>query len=175
MNKKLFSIFVLTLCFIGNMWVSAQNRLTAGESVGAGDFYLYNVGANRFLNNGSQWNTHAALDGSGLQATFTQSGDKYYIETHVVSNSGLHHLFLVDGNIYTDGAQKEFKFERVYPAGYTNAYIISCTDDNNNTFYLGWAGGGSGEAANNVIIPDDVCSALLKDKSDFSYFEINEL
>ena len=158
MNKKLFSIFVLTLCFIGNMWVSAQNRLTAGESVGAGDFYLYNVGANRFLNNGSQWNTHAALDGSGLQATFTQSGDKYYIETHVVSNSGLHHLFLVDGNIYTDGAQKEFKFERVYPAGYTNAYIISCTDDNNNTFYLGWAGGGSGEAANNVIISSNVPS-----------------
>lgn len=149
MNKKLFSIFVLTFYFLGNMWVSAQNRWTSGQSVGGGTFYFYNIGANRYLSRGSSWDTHAILDGAGLPIEVSASINGGYLKTNVEGGTGCY-LGFVDGNVWMNREQTEFVCEGVLVNGYTNAYILK-SNVNGTTYYLGWAGGGSGEYANEVI------------------------
>lgn len=149
MNKKLLSIFVLTFCFIGNLWVSAQSRWTEGNSVGAGEFYLYNLGANRYLNQGSSWDTHAIVDGAGLKVTIASFNGGYSIDTGVVNgqNANNHSLGLVGNGVWMDIAQTKFNLDVVTYGGYTNAFTLSYTE-NGTTYYLGWAGGGGDAMVN---------------------------
>lgn len=48
-----------------------------GVAVGAGEYYLYNVGAQRFLTNGCWWGTHMSTDGAGKVITISGSADAY--------------------------------------------------------------------------------------------------
>lgn len=143
MNKKLLSIFVFTFCFIGNLWVSAQSRWTEGNSVGAGEFYLYNLGANRYLNRGSSWGTHAIVDGAGLIVRSESFNGGYSLYTDVNSK----YLGLVGNGVWMDRDQTKFDLNVVNYGGYTNAFTLSYTV-NGTTYYLGWAGGGGDAMVN---------------------------
>ena len=175
MNKKLLSIFVFTLCFIGNMWVSAQIRFTQGVNVsqiyGQNDqFYLYNLGANRFLNQGTFYDTHAILDGAGLKVKAERTSDNNHGYLYTGVNNG--YLFLdyrpgvfVDGQ-EAQGNKMEFEFVRIMwnTDIYDNLYLIRCIKGD-KTYYLGWAGGGGdsdpnanprlGQLENEVILSED--------------------
>ena len=61
MRKRL--LFGMMLSAIG---AKAQSW-TASAPV-AGEFYIYNVGANRFLTSGTNWGSHATLDPHGAMA-----------------------------------------------------------------------------------------------------------
>ena len=162
MNKKFFSIFVLTLCFLGNLCVSAQTRWTEGNPVGEGDFYLYNLGANRYLNQGSSWDTHAIVDGAGFIVKSESFNGGYSLKTGLTSGSGPY-LGYTNGGIWMDTPQLKFSLDVVNYGGYTNAFTLSF-ENNGKTYYLGWKGGGGdsmpnanprlGQLENEVIIID---------------------
>ena len=48
----------------------------------SGDTYLYNVGANAYLENGASWGTHAALKSSGFVVNVSMNNGKYTIGTN---------------------------------------------------------------------------------------------
>ena len=52
-----------------------------GEVPAAGEFYFYNLGTGMWLNQGSDWCTHAAVDQAGLLVTFEESGDGFIFRT----------------------------------------------------------------------------------------------
>ena len=152
MNKKLFTFFVLTFCFLGNMWVSAQTRWTAGEPVGGGEYYLYNLGANRYLNRGSSWDTHAIVDGAGLIVTSEAYNGGGALKTNVEGGTG-RYLGLVGNGVWMNREIQRVDMTPVNYGGYTNACTLSCTVDG-TTYYLGWAGGEGGDTGylNNQVI-----------------------
>lgn len=170
MNKKLLSIFVFTLCFIGNMWVSAQIRFTQGVNVsqiyGQNDqFYLYNLGANRFLNRGTLFDTHAILDGAGLKVKAERTSDNNHGYLYTGVNNKYLYLDYRPG-VFMDGDPMEFEFVRIMwnTDIYDNLYLLKCIK-NGKTYYLGWAGGGGdsdpnanprfGQLENEVILSED--------------------
>ena len=52
-----------------------------GSVPAAGEFYFYNLGTGMWLNQGSDWCTHAAVDQAGLLVTFEESGDGFIFRT----------------------------------------------------------------------------------------------
>jgi hypothetical protein len=52
-----------------------------GVAPAAGDFYLFNIGTGMWLNQGSDWCTHAAVDQAGLLVTFEENGDGFIFRT----------------------------------------------------------------------------------------------
>lgn len=96
---------------------------TASE-VGAGNFYLYNVGANAYLENGVSWGTHAALKNGGFVVNVTSvGGGKYTIDTNS-KYSGKH--FGYNGYVDNGDANQNWTFEPV--EGQVNTYRLK-TDE----------------------------------------------
>jgi len=77
MKRKLL---LAALCVVGALGMRAQSW-TASE-VAAGDFYLYNVGAGKFLGAGNNWGTRASvLENGALKVTLIGSESTYKIST----------------------------------------------------------------------------------------------
>ena len=150
MLKKLLSFFVLTLCIVGDVsaTVIPSPLYNSGRAVGAGTFYFYNIGANRFLSRGTDWDTHAVLDGAGLPIVSESFGDGGSLKTGI---NGGYVFFNEQGEVYIDGTQTAFRCDQVTVSGYTNAYTLSGVNQNGQRVYLGWAGGGAGERGNAVV------------------------
>ncbi len=78
MKRKLFLLLCALLTTVG-MWAQGWTP----SEVAAGDFYLYNVGANAYLENGACWGTHAALKKGGFLVNIASvGGGKYTIGTN---------------------------------------------------------------------------------------------
>lgn len=138
---------------------------TMGNSI----FYLYNVGAKKFLDKGKNWGTQACL-GDGLQITLESNGDGYnmktslgYIEymngknsTHDVNN------FYVDRSLGTSPAGV-FTFTKSTATGYENVYTITVkndygTDDIKGDLYL---------VAQDGIVTPVISTAAPEEKTDY--------
>ena len=67
----------------GAIKVKAQTvaDIYTGVAPAAGEFYLFNVGTGMWLNQGSDWCTHAAVDQAGLLITFEESGAGFVFRT----------------------------------------------------------------------------------------------
>lgn len=86
MKKKRLLKTVLSAVLIGGMMLSpfeAKAQTWTGNTPQAGDFYLYNVGAGKFLTSGCWWGTHAAMDYDGMLLTFAGSGNDYTLSTNI--------------------------------------------------------------------------------------------
>ena len=104
----------------------ADDWYTSGSEVAAGsDYYLYNIGAGKFLDNGMAWGTYGTVDNSGQSLTLAAgSNGGYTIYTGLKTNESLG-----GDNDYYNGAwmnqgSTEFIFESVTLDGFTNAYKI---------------------------------------------------
>jgi len=66
-----------------------QPNVFKGNVPAKGDFYLYNVGQQRFLTGGSDWGAHAALGMPGTLVTLEPSdaADGFFINTHLPNGS----------------------------------------------------------------------------------------
>jgi hypothetical protein len=66
-----------------------QPNVFKGNVPAEGEFYLYNVGQQRFLTGGSDWGAHAALGMPGTLITLEASGaeDGFFINTHLANGS----------------------------------------------------------------------------------------
>ena len=94
-----------------------------GNTATAGTFYLYNVGAGKFLNVGDpnqDWGTNAWLStNSGFDVTLEASGDKFKINTNVSNGGDDHYL---SNSTWCDAAAVDWQFRAV--AGETKVYQI---------------------------------------------------
>ncbi len=132
MKRKLLFAIAALLCSIGS-WAQASYNYAykEGTAVGAGsDFFLYNIGAKRFLDNGMNWGTRATVDNAGKSLTLTLNDGKYTINTGVKTRYGGGGAgdFLNSGG-YMDGASSDWTFESVSVDGYTNVYKLKTGDN----------------------------------------------
>ena len=131
MKRKLLLLMCAVLASVG-AWAQTW---TSGSEVSTGEFYLYNIGSERFITQGCWWGTHMAADGAGKVITISGSADAYNLHM-----AGVDAAKYLSGGAYTDTPVAEDKtvttddnlqwtFETVSVAGYTNAYKIK----NNST------------------------------------------
>ena len=158
MFKKLLSFFVLTLCVTGNSWAKIPvEPWKQGESVWAGTYYFYNIGADRYLSRGTNYGTRAVLDGAGLpiQVEYMEGGGGS-LKTGVIGwgNTERQYVYFSDGGVYVDGPKTKFECIPVTNyginlEGYSNVYYLKGTD---NGLYLGWKGGNSNDVHGNDVV-----------------------
>ena len=103
--KKLLT--VATMLVAGALGINAQNW-TASEAA-EGTYYLYNVGAGKFLTSGNWWGTHAAVDTDGMAVTLAGSDNVYTIST-TVAFSG---KYLGDNAYMDNGTAAQWTFTEV--------------------------------------------------------------
>ena len=98
-----------------------------------GQYYIYNVGAQRYLTGGVDYGTHAAVNYAAQIATFTQVGEGWRIHTNIRTNSdALNHNGFVD----CGGDGDTWYLIEVS----TGVYNISRTNSNTDATLLGYSG-----------------------------------
>lgn len=112
MKRKLITLSAVLLVGITTAW----GQTWTGNAPQAGDFYLYNVGAGKFLTSGCWWGTHAALDDDGMLLTLTGSGSNYTIST--AAAFGADH-YLGDNAYVDNGTAATWTFTEVSTGKYT--------------------------------------------------------
>ena len=107
--KRKRLLFAAIALVAGALNINAQTP----SEVGAGSFYLYNVGAKGYIVAGNNWGTRASINPQGgILTTFAASGDGYTIST-TPTFSGKY--LGVDG--YVDQASVVWTFEAVEGEG----------------------------------------------------------
>lgn len=100
--------------------LSANAQSWTASEVAVGDFYLYNVGAGKFLNAGdraAQWGTNATLsEGYGLEFALEANGDNFNLNSRN-SNGGANNYLTT--SLWTDGAATPWTFTAVSDKVYT--------------------------------------------------------
>ena len=98
-----------------------------------GQYYIYNIGAQRYLTGGVNYGTHAAVNFAAQIATFTQNGDGWRIHTNIRTNSdALNH----NGYVDCGGDGDTWYLIEVS----TGVYNISQTNSNTGATLLGYSG-----------------------------------
>ncbi len=117
---KLFFAACATLVMCG----AANAQTWTGNAPAEGTFFLYNVGAEKFINNGDpneEWGTNAYLQaGFGLDIKLEANNGAYNLNTNV-SNGGSSHYLAT--STWCDGAATPWTFTAV--EGQNNTYTIS--------------------------------------------------
>ena len=126
MKRKLL---LAALCVVGALGFRAQAQSWTPNEVSAGDFYLYNVGAGKFLTSGNWWGTHAAVDNDGMQITLVSNGEAYNLSTNVAFSNKY-----VEGVWMDAGTAQNWTFKEVEGSAHT--YTLK----NSNNKYLYYAG-----------------------------------
>lgn len=129
--KNLRVLFSMALA----LGLSAQSygSETVSEA-GAGQFLLYNVGAQKYLCPGNAWGTHASLGEVGMMVELLPQGDgTYHVSTKPYYNAD---KYLSDG-AWTDNTQALYSFEKVEGTA-EPTYKLVC---NSKTLY--WSGTGT--------------------------------
>ena len=116
---------LLAFCALMLGWSSASAQSWTGNApADQKSFYLYNVGAQKFINNGDPkegWGTNAYLQaGFGMDIKLEASSGAYNLNTNV-SNGGDNHY--LGTSTWCDGAATPWTFTAV--AGQANTYTIS--------------------------------------------------
>jgi hypothetical protein len=123
MKRKLFLLLCALLTMIG---VQAQNW--SGNAPAEGTFFLYNVEAQKFLNNGDpneSWGTNAYLQaGFGMDIKLEANGGAFNLNTNV-SNGGNNHYLAT--STWCDGGPTPWTFVAV--DGQANTYTIKNGDN----------------------------------------------
>ena len=125
MKRKLL---LAALCAVGCLGVnSAQAQGWTASAPANGDFYLYNVGANKFLTNGTSWDTHAALSTEGFIVNLTYISDGVYT---IGTNAKYSERYFTDNGYVDTSSSTNWTFEPV--AGEPETYKIKTA----NNYYI---------------------------------------
>jgi len=152
---KLLLLLVVLVVSVG--YVKAQSW-TSGAPLPdeEGEYYLYNIGGDRFINRGSSWTTHAIADGQGFVVTLTKKSDGVYsIYTGIANGGGGKYL----SGEWVDSGETPLTFASVEVAGYTNAFTI--TSDNKYLSFVNGSGGYGSEILFKDAIQDGNLSYWL--------------
>lgn len=132
MNKNFILSITMLLCMMMSA-VYAQAQSWTASAPAAGTFYLYNVGAEKFMASGTSWGSRASIEPHGAIAlTLAASGAGYTISTAPIYDG---RYLGADG--YMDNATAAvWVFEAV--SGQTDTYKMK-----NGSNYLVWDGNGT--------------------------------
>ena len=98
-----------------------------------GQYYIYNIGAQRYLTGGVNYGTHAAVNFAAQIATLTKNGEGWRIHTNIRTNSdALNH----NGYVDCPGDGDTWYLFEVAPG----VYNISNTTTNTGATLLGYSG-----------------------------------
>ncbi len=141
------ALFVAS-AFVGN--AGAQTSPNSGVEVTEGDFYIYNLGASRYLAKGSSYGTHTTVDGAGTVVAISAVDGAYLIHFDgIAADAYLGNGGWVDCNS-TRTDYSTYTFESVSLDGYTNVYKLKADNGGN---YLYWSGG-EGRYGNEALVGD---------------------
>ena len=135
MKQKLL-LALLALFTLGGSNLYAQTW--TGSEVGEGTYYLYNVGADKFLAYGANWDTRAVIDDVGIPVQILNNNGTYRIQTNVTGTSG--NVFL-GADFYIDQAACDFTFTPVANMGEKHVYTLSYMHSDGKTRYRNWVTG----------------------------------
>ena len=145
--KKL-KLFLAAMAAMVTMGVQAQSW-TASE-VGAGNYYLYNVGKGQFLTRGNGYGTQASVSAnSALTVTLEEYNGNFKLRNNV-NGDGYGYERLGDPVIYADqsrGKNSTWTFTKVADASNGPVYTIVSADNHN-----GGAGSYMTASADNTIV-----------------------
>ena len=136
--KKLLSVATLfvagALGFNANAQASYNFTYDEGVAVAEGEnYFLYNLGAQKFLTDGMDWGTHATVDNAGRVITFASLAEgKYniYTKSYSVNNGAEEKAGYMTLNGYLDTGENDanWEFTPVTVDNYTNVYTIKHSD-----------------------------------------------
>lgn len=134
--KHLRLFLALFTLLIGGANASAQTW--TGNEVQEGTFYLYNVGADKFLAYGADWGTRAVIDDVGIPVQLLNNNGTYRIRTNVTGTSGKVYL---GADFYIDQDACDFTFTPVANMGEKHVYTLSYMHSDGKTRYRNWVTG----------------------------------
>lgn len=152
----------------------AMAQTWAGNTPQAGDFYLYNVGAGKFLTSGCWWGTHAAMDYDGMLLTFVGSGSDFTLSTNVAFADKY-----VGDNAYMDnGTAATWTFTQVSTGKYTmkngSNYLVFVNGDvADNTTTAPTTDAGYWQIVSRADLISNMKSATPSSPVDASFFMTN--
>ena len=121
MKRKLL---LAALCVVGALGFKANAQSWTGNAPAEGTFFLYNVEAGKFINNGDpnqEWGTNAYLQaGFGLDFQLELNNGAYNLNTNVSNGGNKHYL---GTSTWCDGDATPWTFTAV--DGQDNTYTIS--------------------------------------------------
>lgn len=132
--KHLRLLLALFTLMIGGASASAQSW--TGSEVGEGTYYLYNVGADKFLAYGEAWGTRAIIDDVGIPLTLESNNGAYRIKTNVESGNSKVYL---GSDFYVDQDACDFTFTPV--EGLINVYNLSYMQGGTTQKFRMWVTG----------------------------------
>jgi hypothetical protein len=132
--KHLRLFLALFTLMIGGASASAQSW--TGSEVGEGTYYLYNVGADKFLAYGEAWGTRAIIDDVGIPLTLESNNGAYRIKTNVESGNSKVYL---GSDFYVDQDACDFTFTPV--EGLINVYNLSYMQGGTTQKFRMWVTG----------------------------------
>lgn len=117
--RYLKTLLVSLLLFFSGSSVFAADAV--GSEVGAGTYYLYNVGTGKWFVGANSWGTHASISANPeLGLTLALSNGAYTMDTKLSNGGNSHYL----NGVWCDGAAQEWTFSSAGVPG-LNAYYIS--------------------------------------------------
>ena len=128
--KKLKLFLAACAAMVG---LTAQAEDWTGNTVGAGTFYLYNVGSGLYMGGGTSWGTRATLIEIGIDIELVENGSGYSLDTKL-SNGGNNHYFAGE---FMDGAATPIYFTETSAGSKT--YLMS-TSNGEGATYIGYDG-----------------------------------
>lgn len=176
-KKRLLKTLLAASCLIGGMVLSpfeAKAQTWTGNAPQAGDFYLYNVGAGKFLTSGCWWGTHAAMDYDGMLLTFASSGNDYTLSTNVAFGGKY-----VGSDAYMDnGTAATWTFTQVSTGKYTmkngsNYLVFVSGDVADNTTTAPTTDAGYWQIVSRADLINNMKSATPTSPVDASFFMTN--
>ena len=87
------------------------------------EYYLYNVGAGKFLEGGNSWGTQASFGEVGASIVITSTGENVYSLSSPYNNGGENHYLGTDG--YLDNTPASSTWTLTAVGDGTNAYTLS--------------------------------------------------
>lgn len=87
------------------------------------EYYLYNVGARKFLEGGNSWGTQASFGEVGASIVITSTGENVYSLSSPYNNGGENHYLGTDGYLDNKPASSTWTLTAVGDG--TNAYTLS--------------------------------------------------
>ena len=132
MNKNFILSITMLLCMLMSAVDVTAQSWTASQPA-EGTFYIYNVGAGKFLASGTSWGSRASIEPHGAMAlTLATNGGGYTISTAPLYTD----RYLGADGYMDNGTPAVWEFEAV--DGQTNTYKMK-----NGTNYLFWDGSGT--------------------------------
>ena len=145
------------------------------------EYYLYNVGAGKFLEGGNSWGTQASFGEVGASIVITSTGENVYSLSSPYNNGGENHYLGTDG--YLDNTPASSTWTLTAVGDGTNAYTLSvpngaCCGYDGSSTVMSLSADAASDNAKWLLVSKEERANLMKQATaesgvDASFFIVN--